>query len=151
LQRDKEFLLVKHSNDIYRVPSIVLSIVGAYDLLRGFMHTFLLKWSATNFAKFDMATVPQDQVFLLGVFGISNFLTGAVFLLISRRARHLSPHILIFIPAVYLLGWAGIWSNGIHGQAAFNGKYFMFIYFAVCLLTYAYFLINSARLNQTKL
>jgi hypothetical protein len=41
--------------------------------------------------------------------------------------------------------------TGIHGQAAFNGKYFMFIYFAVCLLTYAYFLINSARLNQTKL
>ncbi len=68
---------MRHPEDIYRVPSIVLSIVGAYDLLRGFMHTFLLKWSAANFAKFDMATVPEDQVFLLGVFGISNFLTGA--------------------------------------------------------------------------
>ena len=141
---------MKHLEDIYRVPSIVLSIVGAYDLLRGFMHTFLLKWSAANFARFDMATVPEDQIFLLGVFGISNFLTGAAFLLISRRARHLSPHVLILIPAVYLLGWAGIWSNGIHGQAAFNGKYLMFIYFAVCLITYAYFLIIRARLDRTK-
>jgi len=50
---------MKYPKDIYRVPSIVLSIVGAYDLLRGFMHTFLLKWSAANFARFDMATVPE--------------------------------------------------------------------------------------------
>jgi hypothetical protein len=32
---------MKHPEDIYRVPSIVLSIVGAYELLRGFIPTFL--------------------------------------------------------------------------------------------------------------
>ena len=56
---------MKNADDIYRIPSVVLFLIGAYDLLRGFMHTFLLKWSAANFAKFDLATVPEDQVFLL--------------------------------------------------------------------------------------
>ena len=139
---------MKNADDIYRIPSVVLFLIGAYDLLRGFMHTFLLKWSAANFAKFDLATVPEDQIFLLGVFGISNFLTGAVFLLISQKARHLSPHALILIPVIYLLGWAGIWSNGVHGQAEFNGKYLLFIYFAVCLVTYAYFLVIRAKRNR---
>jgi hypothetical protein len=78
---------MKGADDIYRVPAIVLFCIGAYDLVRGFMHTFLLKWSAVHFAGFDLATVPQDQVFMLGAFGISNFLTGALLLLISLRAR----------------------------------------------------------------
>ena len=136
---------MKLADDIYRVPAAVLLLIGAYDLLRGFMHTFLLKWSAANFAGFDMATVSEDQVFLLGVFGISNFLTGSIFLLISLKARHLAPHILILIPAIYLLGWVGIRTGGVHAEAAFNGRYLMFAYFAICLGTYAYFLINRAR------
>lgn len=138
---------MKHADDIYRVPSLVLSIIGTYDLLRGFMHTFLLKWSAAHFAKFDIATVPEDQLFLLGVFGISNFLTGAVFLLISQKARHLSPHILLLIPVIYLLGWTGIWLNEVRGQAEFSGKYLMFIYFAICLITYAYFVVVRTKHN----
>ena len=109
------------------------------------MHTFLLKWSTANIAGFDMLTVPEDQIFLLGAFGMSNFLTGATFLLISRKARHLAPHVLILIPVTYLVGWIGIRSSGVHGQAEFNGRYLMFVYFAVCLVTYAYFLVMRAR------
>lgn len=133
------------ADDIYRVPAAVLFLVGAYDLLRGFMHTFLLKWSAVHFAGFDMATVSEDQVFLLGVFGISNFLTGSIYLLISQKAKHIAPHVLVLIPAVYLLGWMGIRTSGIHAQAEFNGKYLMFGYFGICLGTYAYFLITRAK------
>lgn len=136
---------MKPADDIYRVPAAVLFLIGAYDLLRGFMHTFLLKWSAANFAGFDMATVPEDQLFLLGAFGISNFLTGSILLLISWKARHLAPHMLILIPAIYLLGWAGIRIGGVQAHAEFNGRYLMFAYFAVCLGTYAYFLIMRAR------
>ena len=129
--------------DIFWLPSAVLFFIGGYDVLRGFMHTFLLTWSATNFAKFDLATTPQDQVFLLGVFGISNFLTGFIYLLISRKARELSPYVLIIIPLTYILGLAGIWSGNIRGQAAFDGKYFMLVYFSICIVTFIVFQIQK--------
>ncbi|MFZ9614883.1 MAG: hypothetical protein ACO287_05535, partial [Candidatus Methylopumilus sp.] len=66
--------------DIFWLPSTVLFFIGGVDVLRGFMHTFLLTWSATNVAKLNMALESSDQVFLLGVFGISNFLTGFILL-----------------------------------------------------------------------
>ncbi len=131
--------------DIYNLPSIVLFLVGCYDILRGFMHTFILKWSAANFAKFDLASVPQDQVFMLGVFGISNFLTGFIYLLISRKARELSPYVLIIIPLSYILGLIGINSGGVHGQAAFDGKYFMMVYFAICIVTFIVFMLHRKK------
>jgi hypothetical protein len=128
--------------DIFWLPATILFFIGILDVIRGFMHTFLLTWSAANFAKFDMATAPRDQIFMLGVFGISNFLTGFLYLLISRKARELSPYILIIIPLSYLLGLIGIWSGGVHGQAAFEGKYFMLAYFVVCVVTFLAFLIQ---------
>ena len=94
--------------DIFWLPSTVLFFIGVLDVIRGFMHTFLLTWSATNIAKLDMTTGSSDQVFLLGVFGISNLLTGFIYFLISRKARELSPYVLIMIPLTYLLGLIGI-------------------------------------------
>ena len=129
--------------DIYTLPSVFLFIIGLYDLIRGFMHTYLLTWSASYFAKFDLATVPEDQVFMLGVFGISNWLTGFLYLLISIKAKHLSPYVLIIIPLTYLLGLIGIWSCGIHGQSAFNGQYFMYVYFAICVIIFLIFLFQK--------
>ena len=140
---------MKGADDIYRVPAIVLFCIGAYDLVRGFMHTFLLKWSAVHFAGFDLATVPQDQVFMLGAFGISNFLTGVLLLLISLRARHLAPHALIIVPVVYLVGWLGIRSAGVQGESAYEGRYLLFVYFAVCLGGFAAFLALRARRNRS--
>ena len=128
--------------DIFWLPSTVLFFIGVLDVIRGFMHTFLLTWSATNIAKLDMTTGSSDQVFLLGVFGISNLLTGFIYFLISRKARELSPYVLIMIPLTYLLGLIGIWSGGVHGQAAFEGKYFMLAYFGVCVITFIAFLIQ---------
>lgn len=130
---------------IYKIPSYILFLVGACDLVRGCMHTFLLKSSAAHFAKFNMDSVSEDQLFLLGVFGITNFLTGFVYILISLKAKHLSPHILILIPSAYLLGLVGIWSSGVHAQAEFNGRYFMFGYFFICILTYIHFLVCRKR------
>jgi len=128
--------------DIYKLPSIVLLFIGLYDVLRGIMHTYVLTWSAENFAKFDMATVPEDQVFMLGVFGISNFLTGFLFLLIACKARELSPYVLILIPVTYLVGILGIRSVGIQGQSEYYGQYFMFVYFGICTLTFFVFLFQ---------
>jgi len=134
--------------DIFWLPSTVLFFIGVLDVIRGFMHTFLLTWSATNVAKLDMTTGSSDQVFLLGVFGISNLLTGFIYFLISRKARELSPYVLIMIPLTYLLGLVGIWSGGVHGQAAFEGKYFMLAYFGVCVITFIMFLIQRSARNK---
>jgi hypothetical protein len=109
------------------------------------MHTFLLHWSGTTFAGFDAETTPVDQFFMLGTFGISNFLTGSVFLLVSRRSPELSPFVLGLIPGAYLLGLIGIWSNDIHGTSAYAGRYMMFVYFAICIGTLAYFLFKERR------
>jgi hypothetical protein len=136
--------------DIFWLPSTVLFFIGVLDVIRGFMHTFLLTWSATNIAKLDITTGSSDQVFLLGVFGISNFLTGFLYFLISRKARKLSPYVLIIIPLAYLLGLIGIWSGGVHGQAAFEGKYFMLAYFGICVLTFISFLIQKSTRNKAQ-
>ena len=139
----------RNQKDIYSLPSAVLFFIGCFDVVRGFMHTFNLTWSAANFAKFDMATTPQDQIFLLGVFGISNFLTGFMHLFISRKAKHLSPYILIIIPLAYILGLIGITSGGIRGQAAFEGKYIMMVYFAICIVAFFIFLVQRKK-NPSK-
>ena len=125
------------------MPSRVLYGLGIYDLISGFMHTFVLKWSGTNIAGFNPETTPIDQFFMLGTFGISNFLTGFIFLLISRRSPELSPYVLALIPGAYLLGMTGIWSNGIHGTSAYGGQYVMYNYFAICIGTRAAFLYRK--------
>jgi hypothetical protein len=134
----------KKMKDVFWLPSMVLIFIGALDLVRGFMHTFLLTWSAVHIAGFDPTTTPADQFFLLGVFGISNFLTGFLYFLISRRARELSPYVLIIIPLAYLLGMIGISISHVHMQAAFEGKYFMMGYFAVCVVTFIVFLVQRS-------
>lgn len=134
--------------DIFWLPSTVLFFIGGLDVLRGFMHTFLLTWSATNVAKLNMAIESSDQVFLLGVFGISNFLTGFIYFLVSKKARELSPYVLIIIPLTYLLGLIGVWSGNVHGQAAFEGKYFMLVYFSICIITFVTFQFQKITQDQ---
>lgn len=128
--------------DIFRLPATVLFVLGVLDLIRGIMHTFLLRWAGVHVAGFDPVSTPSDQFFMLGAFGISNFLTGFLFLLISRKARELSPYVLALIPATYLLGMIGIGVAGVQAQAVFGGKYFMMVYLALCLATVAVFLVH---------
>lgn len=140
----------KKMKDIFWLPSTVLFFIAVLDVTRGFMHTFLLTWSATNIAKLNMATGSGDQVFLLGVFGISNFLTGFLYLLINRKARELSPYMLIIIPIAYLLGIVGIKISKVHMQSAFEGKYFMMVYLGICIITFIVFLIQRGVQNKVQ-
>ena len=135
-------MMISSGRDVFRLPAMVLFGLGIVDLFRGIMHTLLLRWAGVNIAGFDPVTTPPDQFFLLGAFGISNILTGFLYLLISRKARELSPYVLAIIPAAYLLGVIGIGVAGVQSQAAFPGKYFMMVYFAVCLVTVAVFLVQ---------
>lgn len=136
--------------DIYWLPAMVLLFLGILDVIRGFMHTFLLVWSAVHVAGFNPLTTPADQFFLLGVFGISNFLTGFLYFLISRRAREISPYVLIIIPLAYLLGIVGIKVSQIHMQSAFEGQYFMFAYLALCVMTFMAFLVQRAAAKKAQ-
>lgn len=133
--------------DLYKLPSNVLLCIGFVDIFRGAAHTFFLEWSATNIAKLNMASA-GDQLFLMGAFGISNFLTGFLYLIISRKARTLSPYVLVLIPATYLFGLVGIWLNHVHGKSAFDGQYFMYVYFAICLITFFIFLAQKLRASR---
>ncbi len=134
--------------NIYRLPSIVLFSLGIIDILRGFMHTFNINWAANNIARLNLSFAAQDQLFLLAVFGISNYLTGFLFILISKKAEKLSPYVLVLIPATYLLGIIAINVVGIHKVSNFNGKYFMLAYLGICTITFIIFAYRKYIKNR---
>lgn len=74
-------------------------------------------------------------MFLLGIFGISNYLTGIMLILIGLKARDLIPIILPIIPATYFLGSALI-SRVANPTAQLGGGPYMLVYFAVCIATF---------------
>ena len=99
----------------YNIPkfvSIVAIVLGCLDLVRGFMHTILLDYAATNIAGFDLSTsLAGDLLQMMGTFGISNYLTGIMLILIGWKARPLALIMLGFIPVAYAIGIAGIKVN----------------------------------------
>lgn len=124
------------TKDIYAFPSLILLLIGIFDVIRGFMHTFNIYWAVDFFAKLDLSVAKDAQLILLAAFGISNYLTGFVFILISRKARHLSVYMLASIIAAYALGTMAIRMVGLtRGANAFNGMYIMMVYLLICLLT----------------
>lgn len=120
----------------YALPATVLFILGLVDLLRGVLHTFFVNWAVKTFAKLELSVARQDQLTLLGAFGISNLLTGAIFILISIAAAPLAEYLLLAIPCAYVVGVIGMRTSGVKPQSAFYGRYFMLGYLAVCLVTF---------------
>ncbi len=106
------------------------------------MHTFVLTWAAENIAQ--IAPHP-DALMLLGVFGNSNLLTGALFLLVAFKAREIAGYILGIIPVAYFVGIVGIRLNGVSMQSEFTGKYMMLVYFVVCIVTFVYFVVAKRQ------
>ena len=124
-------------NAPYALPSTVLLVLGLIDLLRGVLHTFFVNWAVRTFAKLDLSVARQDQLTLLGAFGISNLLTGVIFVLISLKAERLSVPVLLTIPCAYAIGVIGMRTSGVRPQSAFYGRFFMAGYLGVCLVTVA--------------
>lgn len=131
--------------DKYKLPGIVLLIFGFVDLLRGFLHTFAVVIASSTFAHLDLSTKRNDQLTLLGAFGISNILTGMLYILISRKAKELSPYVLAIIPVSYILGVIGLRISGITSDSDFLGKYFMIIYLGISILTSTYYFIKNRK------
>jgi len=129
-----------------KVCTGVLFLIALFDMLRGYMHTFDVRYAAENLA--GIGSNP-DGLFLLGAFGISNFLTTFIYFLVIWKARDLVPYILLLIPMSYFLGGAGINYSGVEPEAPFVGQHVMKVYLLVCLLTSMLFFI-FLQFNRTK-
>jgi hypothetical protein len=131
---------MQNENHIPRFVSVVAIALGCIDLMRGFMHTVLLDFAATNIAGFDLTTsLAGDLLQQMGAFGISNYLTGIMLILIGWKARPLALIMLGFIPVAYAIGIAGIKFNSAPyapSQAAWGGTTFMLVYLAICVMTF---------------
>ena len=113
---------------------IVMVCLGCFDLVRGFIHTVLLEFAALNIFVIDLSGGVDNQMLLLGIFGITNYLTGIMFILIGLKARHLVPIMLPVIPLAYLGGTALI-ARVANPTAQLGGGPYMLVYFAVCIAT----------------
>jgi hypothetical protein len=127
-------------NSIPSIVSIVAITLGCLDLLRGFMHTILLEYAALNIAKVDLSTaLAVDLLRLLGTFGISNYITGCMLILLGWKARSLALAMLGIIPVAYIVGIIGIKINSASyapSQASWGGLTMMMVYLVVCFVTF---------------
>ena len=123
---------------------IIMIGLGCFDLIRGFMHTVILEFAAINIFVIDLSGGVDNQMLLLGIFGISNYLTGIMFILIGLKARQLVPIMLPVIPAIYFLGTALI-SRVTNPTAQLGGGPYMLVYFAVCIATFIAILVVKIK------
>jgi hypothetical protein len=129
---------------------VIMVCLGCLDLIRGFIHTFLLEYAAFNIFVIETSGGVDNQLFLLGIFGISNYLTGIMFILIGLTARRLVPIMLPIIPITYFGGMALI-SRVAKPTAQLGGSTFMLVYLGVCIVaSSAIFAIEiTKRLKRT--
>jgi hypothetical protein len=125
---------------IPRFISIMAVFLGGIDLLRGIMHTVVLPYSATHIACLDLSgpTAP-DLLRLLGLFGISNYITGATLILTGLYARPIALILLGLIPAFYGLGLLTIHAATNPyppSTAQWGGRPFMMINLSLYVLTF---------------
>jgi hypothetical protein len=132
-----------------RISSVFLFAIGLFDLVRGAAHTFFIHWANDTFAHMDLSTNGPDQLMLLGAFGISNWLTGMIYILIALRARALSDAALLIILVAYAIGWVGLKYSGVSPDADFNGRYIMFVYFGVCAVALIWSYLDGKREIKT--
>lgn len=128
---------------ILKLNVIVLGVAGTIDLIRGYMHTFNVRYAATEIAGIEPIA---DSLVLMVAFGISNFLTGFFYFLIIRKASQLAPTALLLISISYFLGSVAMRYQHITLESPFVGRYMMMVYLSVCfLVSVTYFLMPSGK------
>ncbi len=125
---------------------IILTCLGCLDLIRGFIHTFNLEYAAEFTMGLDLAVARDDQLLLLGIFGISNYITGCMLILIGLKARNIVPYVFLTIPVSYILGGHLI-NRVATSTARLGGLPMMNIYILVCIGTFVAILIWN-QLNK---
>jgi len=125
---------------IQKFISIMAVLLGVIDLLRGFMHTVVLPYSATHIACLDLSgPTATDLLRLLGLFGISNYITGATLILTGLYARPIALVLLGLIPAFYGLGLLTIhaaMNPYPPSTAEWGGRPFMMVNLSLYVLTF---------------
>ena len=131
---------MREPSTIPRFVSVIAFLIGSYDLLRGFMHTIVLNYSATNIAVLDLTTsTARDQLKLLGAFGVSNLETGIAMILMALFARKLALIMLGVIPLVYVIGYFAIEANSKSAppsNANWGGAPLLVVYLAISFVTF---------------
>jgi len=128
---------------------ILMIGLGCVDLIRGFIHTFMLEFAALNIFEIDLSGGVDNQMFLLGIFGISNYLTGIMLILIGLKARPLVPIMLPVIPIIYF-GGAALISRTTTPTAQLGGGPYMLIYFALCIAASIAILVIKIKNRRAK-
>ena len=119
---------------------IILTILGCLDLIRGFIHTVLLEYAAQYIMGLDLLVARDDQLLLLGVFGISNYITGMMLILIGMKARNIVQYVFLVIPVSYL--WGSFLINRVASSTArLGGLPMITVYIVVCIVTFIAILI----------
>lgn len=117
---------MKENAAIPKFVSVAAITLGCLGLIRSFMHTILLKYAALNIAGFDLSTSLAGGLSQqMGAFGISNYLTGIMLILIGWKTSPLALVMLGVIPVVYIIGAIGIKINSADyapSQAAWVGQ-----------------------------
>jgi hypothetical protein len=94
-----------------------------------------------------------DLLQMMGAFGISNYLTGVMLILIGWRARSLALAMMGVIPVGYVVGVVGIKVNSAPyaaSQADWGGVPMMMVYLTVCAVTFvAGIIIAQVRKKRT--
>lgn len=122
--------------------SVVSFLLGCFDLVRGFMHTIFLRYSATHVAGLDLSTnQAEDLLRLLGAaFGSSNYMTGIMLILMALRARALALIMLAVIPLSNVIGRFGF-QHALAPETAssttvWGGLSYMMIDMYICVTTF---------------
>ena len=127
-------------DDCPKFAWIIMIILGCLDLVRGFIHTVLLEFAAENIMGLDLSVARDDQLLLLGTFGISNYLTGIMLILIAMKARNIVQYVFLAIPVSYLSG-SFLISRVASSSARLGGLPMMIAYIAVCIGTFVAILV----------
>ncbi len=131
---------------------VIMAMLGCLDLVRGFFHTVLLEYAAENIMGLDLAVARDDQLLLLGTFGISNYLTGMMLILVAMKARNIVPYVFLAIPVSYISG-AFLINRVASSTAALGGLPMIIGYITVCVGTFIAILLwknlkKSGRLDS---
>jgi hypothetical protein len=128
----------------FKVAVITLGVLALTDIFRGFMHTFNIWYASENIAHM---TQTADTLMLMITFGISNFLTAFIYILIILKAKHLVPYVLLIIPISYIIGIISLFTTGIAEMqsSAWNGQNMLSVYLPVSFIIGINYFIASYR------
>lgn len=127
-----------------KIAVITLGVFAGVDFLRGLMHTFFIMYASENIAHMSQTA---DTLLLMSTFGIANFLSSFTYVLVLKKAKELSPYLLIIIPIAYALGIISMQVTGISAMqtSEWNGQYMMYGYLTISTLVGLNYFFSKGR------